>query len=226
MDTSPPSHPPEKPTRGVYPGPLVRGRCVRAQILKQQSMNRNTENFSSGTTMEAGWETICKSKEISVPPLDDLHRSGLHVPDQPPKTDYKYFYIELWHNISGAFNGMDPIPARNEHRQAPNYATDIHDKRTGRVVLLGQPGIGKSLSLYYILLYRIFYGKPTAFEPRKCRVISFRKSFKWLERIDLAIHYYSKPHYLSDLAIKPRNLNRIGTCIFVAAKRVIQKRCT
>lgn len=79
---------------------------------------------------------------------------------------------------------MDSILVRNEYRQLLNHITELHKQLRGGVVLLGQPGIGKSLFLYYILLYRIFHSKPTAFESTPQGIFFFGETFKRLDKID------------------------------------------
>jgi len=58
------------------------------------------------------------------------------------------------------------------------YIADLSESNNGigGVVVTGQPGIGKTMFLYYILIHRILHGQPTAFQPTSSHTLIFHHS--------------------------------------------------
>lgn len=129
---------------------------------------------------EEGWKEIRKSGKINIPPLDDS--DTFRVSDTASL--YTYTYIDLGSDFKGFFDGMDSILVRDEYKTILEHLVKLsEEKGIGGAVLTGQPGIGKSLFLYYILISRILTGKTTVFENEMNNIYLFGDYFQRSKRI-------------------------------------------
>jgi hypothetical protein len=118
-----------------------------------------------------GWNAIIKRGTVAVPYHEE------------PETAYEY--LDLGPGLETFFMNKSSIFIRDEYKKALEYIKTLQKSQpVGGVILIGQPGIGKTTFLYYVLVCRVLAGEPTMFEYEKHGIYSFTDTFQHLDKID------------------------------------------
>ncbi|KAN0073012.1 hypothetical protein V8E54_009126 [Elaphomyces granulatus] len=171
---------------------------------------------------EEGWKTIYKRGNITVPPLD-LGGASTSLTLQEPEaitenleTGTDYEFLDLGPGFESFFAGNSTMLIRREYRETLNHITELYKIGHGGAVLTGQPGVGNTIFLYYVLVCRVLNAEVTAFEDRSDQIYLFGPSFESMQTI--SSRQYPGAWALSDsndALIKPnQSFTLQGSCFF------------
>ena len=94
-----------------------------------------------------------------------------------PGKETKYECIDLGPSFGDFFARRNSTPIRSEYRETLSHTTNLSDSGYCEgAVLIGQPGIEKTIFLYYVLVCRVLKGQVTAFENKAGKVYLFGQS--------------------------------------------------
>ena len=121
-------------------------------------------------------------------PEDGGHELYPGVWEEPPTVEYKFQYIELGPSLGGFFPNQNSILIREDYWELLHHITRYQQSvqgNKGAMILTGHPGIGKSLFLYFTLVYRVLHGLPTAFEFKVGKIYYFGEKLKLYDTYDM-----------------------------------------
>jgi hypothetical protein len=130
---------------------------------------------------DEGWKAIYKRGSITVPDLDESVPGSSASPTEA-MTEYEF--LDLGPGFESFFAGNDTMLIRKEYLETLRHVTELCERGPGGAVLTGQPGVGKTIFLYYVLVRRVLNAQITAFEDRPDQVYLFGPRFESMQAIN------------------------------------------
>ena len=142
---------------------------------------------------DEGWKAIYKRGSITVPDLDEPMPGSSASPTEA-MTEYEF--LDLGPGFESFFAGNDTM--LKEYLETLSHLTELCERGHGGAVLTGQPGVGKTIFLYYVLVRRVLNAQITAFEDRPDQVYLPGPRFESMQVI-------SSQHYPGAWALSDSN---------------------